>query len=244
MSDQRTPPKETGYCMGRTSFSGMKRTKVLLADDHKIVLDGLRNLLEPEFMLIGAVEDGRALLFAVQQLHPDVIVVDISMPLLNGIDAVRQIKKIDNQVKVIFLTMHADVTYAIRAFEVGASGYVLKHASSSELRIAIHAAIKGQTYVSPMIAGELFQVYKGETYQQVKEAPPLTMRQSEIIQLLVEGCSAKEIANILNISSRTVEFHKHNVMLKLKLKTNSGLIKYAIKNGFTAVEGLKDGISS
>jgi DNA-binding NarL/FixJ family response regulator len=189
--------------MGRTSFSGMKRTKVLLADDHKIVLDGLRNLLEPEFMLIGAVEDGRALLFAVQQLHPDVIVVDISMPLLNGIDAVRQIKKIDNQVKVIFLTMHADVTYAIRAFEVGASGYVLKHASSSELRIAIHAAIKGQTYVSP-----------------------------------------KEIANILNISSRTVEFHKHNVMLKLKLKTNSGLIKYAIKNGFTAVEGLKDGISS
>ncbi len=135
----------------------MKRIRVLLADDHKIVLDGLKSLLAPDFELAGAVEDGRALVAAAQNLHPDVIVVDISMPLLNGIDAVRQIKKLDPQVKVVFLTMHPDVTYAIRAFEVSASGYVLKHSASSELRTAIHEAIRGRTYVTPMIAGELVQ---------------------------------------------------------------------------------------
>jgi len=221
-----------------------KRIRVLLADDHKIVLDGLRSLLEPEFELAGTVEDGRALVSAVQDLHPDVIVVDISMPLLNGIEAVRQIKKLDKQVKVVFLTMHPDVTYAIRAFEAGASGYVLKHAASSELLTAIHEAIKGRTYVTPMIAGELVQAYKGGNYRQAEEAQQLTQRQREIIQLLVEGNSAKEVANLLNISPRTVEFHKYNMMSKLKLKSVSALIQYAIKHGFTAIEGLKDSIPS
>jgi DNA-binding NarL/FixJ family response regulator len=150
-----------------------KRIRVLLADDHKIVLDGLRSLLEPEFELAGTVEDGRALVSAAEKLRPDVIVVDISMPLLNGIEAVRQIKKLDKQVKVVFLTMHPDVTYAIRAFEAGASGYVLKHSASSELITAIHEAIKGRTYVTPMIAGELVQAYKGGTYQQAEEAQHL-----------------------------------------------------------------------
>ena len=214
-----------------------KRIRVLLADDHKIVLDGLRSLLEPEFELAGTVEDGRALVSAVQDLHPDVIVVDISMPLLNGIEAVRQIKKLDKQVKVVFLTMHPDVTYAIRAFEAGASGYVLKHSASSELLTAIHEAIKGRTYVTPMIAGELVQAYKGGTYQQAEEAQQLTQRQREILQLLVEGNSAKEIANLLNISPRTVEFHKYNLMSKLKLKSVSALIQYAIKHGFASVDG-------
>ena len=214
-----------------------KRIRVLLADDHKIVLDGLRSLLEPEFELAGTVEDGRALVSAAQHLHPDVIVVDISMPLLNGIEAVRQIKKLDKQVKVVFLTMHPDVTYAIRAFEAGASGYVLKHSASSELITAIHEAIKGRTYVTPMIAGELVQAYKGGTYQQAEEAQQLTQRQREILQLLVEGNSAKEVANLLNISPRTVEFHKYNMMSKLKLKGVSALIQYAIKHGFASVEG-------
>ena len=214
-----------------------KRIRVLLADDHKIVLEGLRSLLEPEFELAGTVGDGRALVSAVEQLHPDVIVVDISMPLLNGIEAVRQIKKLDKQVKVVFLTMHPDVTYAIRAFEAGASGYVLKHSASSELLTAIHEAIKGRTYVTPMIAGELVQAYKGGTYQQTGEAQQLTQRQREILQLLVEGNSAKEIANLLNISPRTVEFHKYNMMAKLKLKSLSALIQYAIKHGFAPAEG-------
>jgi DNA-binding NarL/FixJ family response regulator len=215
----------------------MKRTRVLLADDHKIILNGLRSLLESEFEIVGTVGDGRALVSAVEQLHPDVIVVDISMPLLNGIEAVRQIKKLDNQIKVIFLTMHPDVTFAIRAFEAGALGYVLKHAASSELLTAIYETIKGRTYVTPMIAGELVQAYKGGTYGQAEEAQQLTQRQREILQLLVEGNSAKEIANLLNISPRTVEFHKYNMMSKLELKSLSALIQYAIKNGFASVEG-------
>jgi DNA-binding NarL/FixJ family response regulator len=216
----------------------MKRTRVLLADDHKIVLDGLKSLLEPEFELVGTVGDGRALVSAVQQLRPDIIVVDISMPLLNGIEAVRQIKKLDNQVKVVFLTMHPDVTYAVRAFEAGASGYVLKHSASSELLTAIHEAVKGRTYVTPMIAGELVQAYKGGTFRQVEEAEHLTQRQREVLQLLAEGRSAKEIANLLNISPRTVEFHKYSLMSKLKLKSVPALIQYAIKHGFiTTVEG-------
>jgi DNA-binding NarL/FixJ family response regulator len=214
----------------------MRRTRVLLADDHKIVLDGLRSLLEPTFDLVGTVEDGRALVSTAQQLRPDVIVVDISMPLLNGIEAVRQIKKLDSQVKVVFLTMHPDVTYAIRAFEAGAAGFVLKHSASSELLTAIQEAIKGRTYVTPMIAGELMLAYQGGAYQQVEEAQQLTPRQREILQLLVEGRSAKEIANLLNISPRTVEFHKYNLMAKLNLKSVSALIQYAIKHGFTALE--------
>ena len=215
----------------------MKRIRILLADDHKIVLDGLKSLLEPEFELAGTVGDGRALVSAAEQLHPDVIVVDISMPLLNGIEAVRQIKKLDKQVKVVFLTMHPDVTYAIRAFEAGASGYVLKHSAASELLTAIREAIKGRTYVTPMIAGELVQAYKGGAYLEIEEAQQLTQRQREILQLLVEGNSAKEIANLLNISPRTVEFHKYSMMSKLKLKSVSALIQYAIKHGFASVDG-------
>jgi DNA-binding NarL/FixJ family response regulator len=220
------------------------RVRVLLADDHKIILNGLRSLLEPEFELVGKVEDGRALVSAAEKLRPDVIVVDISMPLLNGIEAVRQIKKLDPQVKVIFLTMHPDVTYAIRAFEAGASGYVLKHSASSELLTAIHEAIKGRTYVTPMIAGELVQSYKEGSHHQPDEKQQLTQRQREILQLLAEGGSVKEIAEILKISPRTVEFHKYTLMSKLKLKTNSALVQYAIKHGITAIEGLKDTISS
>jgi DNA-binding NarL/FixJ family response regulator len=222
----------------------MKRTRVLLADDHKIILNGLRSLLEAEFELVGKVEDGRALVSAAEKLRPDVIVVDISMPLLNGIEAVRQIKKIDPQVKVVFLTMHPDVTYAIRAFEVGASGYVLKHSASSELLTAIHEAIKGRTYVTPMIAGELVQSYKNGVHHQPDENQQLTQRQREILQLLAEGASAKEIAEILKISPRTVEFHKYNLMSKLKLKTTAALVQYAIKHGITGIECLKDDISS
>ena len=144
----------------------MKRTRILLADDHKIILNGLRSLLESEFELVGKVEDGRALVSAAEKLRPDVIVVDISLPLLNGIEAVRHIKKVDPQVKVVFLTMHPDVTYAIRAFEVGASGYVLKHSASSELITAIHEAIRGRTYITPIIVGELVQSYKEGPRQQ------------------------------------------------------------------------------
>ena len=137
----------------------MKKTRVLLADDHKIVLEGLKNILDSEFDLVGAVEDGRKLVKETEKLHPDVIVVDISMPLLNGIEAVEQIKKVNEDTKVIFLTMHPEVAYATRAFEAGAAGYVLKHSAPSELVTAIKEVTQGRTYITPMIAGELLEIH-------------------------------------------------------------------------------------
>jgi DNA-binding NarL/FixJ family response regulator len=221
----------------------MKRARVLLADDHKIVLEGLRIMLQTDFELLGMVTDGRALVTAALDLRPDVIVVDISMPLLNGIEAVRQIKKVDPNVKVVFLTMQPDVTYGIRAFEAGASGYVLKHSASSELITAIKEAVKGKTYVTPLIAGELMQAYQEGAHWQPDKAQQLTQRQQEILQLLAEGFSAKEIGNILNISSRTVEFHKYKLMSKLNLKTVPALVQYAVKHGIVSIDGLNQNIS-
>jgi DNA-binding NarL/FixJ family response regulator len=235
MSDQLTPHEKTFYCQDSSKFSEMKGTKLLLADDDKIMLDSLRSLIELEFELVGIVDDGWALIFAVQQLHPDAIVVDISIPLLDGIEAVGQIKKLDHHIKVVFLTRYTNVAYAIRAFEVGASGYVLKHAADSELITAIHEAIEGRTYMTPMIAGELVQSYRERSCQQPENNQELTHRQRKILQLLVEGSSAEEVANLLNISRRTVKFHKYTLMSKLKLKTNCGLVRYAIKRGIAAI---------
>ncbi len=213
----------------------MKRARVLLADDHKIITEGLRSLLEPEFELAGTVEDGRALVAAAQELNPDVVVVDISMPLLNGIEAVRQLKKAGSRAKVIFLTMHPDATYATRAFEAGASGFVLKHSAPSELLTAIREALKGSTYITPMIAKDLMHAYKGGPPRRRKPGPKLTARQREVLQLVAEGFSAKEIASMLNISARTVEFHKYRIMEDLNLRTNAELIQYAVKHGIASV---------
>lgn len=212
----------------------MSRTRVILADDHKIVLEGLKNLLEPEFDLVGTVEDGRALLDAQKKLHPDVIVADISMPLLNGIEAVRQIKKADPNVKVIFLTMHPDVSYAAEAFEAGASGYVLKHSAPAELVDAINETIKGKTYITPMVAGELLQSYKNGSHKRNDALTKLSTRQREVLQLLAEGKVAKEVAEILKISSRTVEFHKYKMMEALGIKSSAELVQYAIKHGIVS----------
>ena len=213
----------------------MKRRRVLLADDHKIVVEGLRNLLEPEFELVGTVEDGRALVAAAAELRPDVIVADISMPLLNGIEAARQIKKADSGAKIVFLTMHPDVTYATRAFEAGASGYVLKHSAPSELVTAIREALKGRTYVTPMIAKDVLESFMDRSHKREDVFHKLTPRQREILQLVTEGRSAKEIASLLNISPRTVEFHKYRMMEDLGLRTNAELIQFAIKHGLASV---------
>ncbi len=214
----------------------MKRPRVLLADDHRIFLEGLRGLLEPDFEIVGTVEDGRALIEEVEKQHPDLIVADISMPLLNGIEATSRVKKIDPNIKVILLTMHPDVTYAARGFEAGASGYVLKHSASDELVMAIKKALKGQTYVTPRIAGELLQFYKQEgAMVQKLEGRKLTPRQREVLQLLAEGHSAKEVAAILDISTRTVEFHKYRMMEELNLKSSAELIQFAIKHGIISI---------
>jgi DNA-binding NarL/FixJ family response regulator len=213
----------------------MSKTTVLLADDHKIVLEGLKGLLEDQYEIIGAVEDGRELLEQAQALRPDVIVVDVGMPLLNGIDAVTQIKKSGSNTKVVFLTMHQDAMYAKEAFEAGALGFVLKHSAPSELKTAIEEALKGNTFISPAIAQELMHLYKGDAELKAGAFGSLTPRQREVMQLLAEGKSAKEIAKILHISTRTVEFHKYNMMEQLGIKTSAELVHFAIKHGIVSI---------
>jgi DNA-binding NarL/FixJ family response regulator len=213
----------------------MKKPQVLLADDHKIVIEGLKSLLSDEFDVLGHVENGRALVEQAAARRPDVIVADISMPLLNGIEAARQIKKIDKNIKIVFLTMHPDATYAANAFEAGASGFVLKHSASSELIRAIHEAVKGRTYVSPLIAGELIRIYQKGTPSVNNSFKKISPRQREILQLLAEGKTAKEIASVLDISTKTVEFHKYKLMDQLKIKTSAELVHYAIKHGIISV---------
>ena len=214
----------------------MRKMRILLADDHKIVLDGLKSLFEPEFDLVGTVENGRDLVKEAERLCPDIIVADISMPGLNGIEAVRQIKQTHEHIKVIFLTMHLDTSYAMKAFDAGASGYVLKGSAYRELITAINEAVGGKTYIAPAIAGELMQAYQTRRPERLVKETRLTSRQIEILQLLAEGRSAKEIGNILNISSRTVEAHKYKIMHVLKLKTSTDLVKYAIKEGIVHKE--------
>jgi len=211
----------------------MTRPRVLLADDHRLVAEGLTRLLSEECDLAGVVEDGRALVEAARRLKPDVIVADISMPLLNGIDALVQLKHEDPGVRVVFLTMHPDVAYARRAIEAGALGYVLKHSAPAELTLAIRAALRGQTFITPDLAGEVLKGMRDG----IAAADPLaalTDRQREVLRLVVAGKSAKEIAHALDISPRTVEFHKYRLMESLGLKSNAELIHFAIKNGIVA----------
>ncbi|MHC4478143.1 MAG: response regulator [Planctomycetota bacterium] len=213
----------------------MKKARVLLADDHKIVAEGLRSLLEGEFELVGIVEDGRQLVAKAKELHPDVIVADITMPSLNGIEAVEQIKKAGSDAKIVFLTMHHDVMYASRAFEAGASGFVLKHSAPDELLTAIRQALKGRTYVTPLIAGELMKSYKDGPDPKKDALAKLTGRQREVLQLLAEGRSAKEVARTLHISTRTVEFHKYRMMQELGIETSAELVRFAIKHGIISI---------
>jgi len=212
----------------------MKRPRLLLADDHRIVLEGLRGILEPEFEIVGAVEDGRTLVAEAKRVSPDVVVADISMPGLNGMDAARQIKKIDERIKIVFLTMHADVSYAAGAFDAGASGFVLKHSAPQELITALREALQGRTYVTPMIAGELIGSYKNGNLRPAGSSAELSPRQREVLQLLAEGRSTKEIAALLDISTRTAEFHKYRMMQQLNIKTSAELVQYAVKHGLVS----------
>jgi len=213
----------------------MPRPRIILADDHRLVAEGLKSLLSADFELVDVVEDGRALIAAANRLRPEVIVADITMPHLNGIDALAQLKKDNPNVKVVFLTMHQDVTYARRALAAGAAGYVLKHSAPAELIAAIRAALNGQTYITPALAGEVFQAMQDEPQGGRDPAAKLTPRQREILQLLAEGRSAKEIAETLAISPRTVEFHKYQMMETLGLHHSAELVHFAIKHGIVAI---------
>jgi len=206
----------------------MSRPRIIAADDHRIVAEGLRSLLEPEFELAEVVEDGRALMDAHDRLRPEVIVSDVTMPSLNGIQAMRQLREKGSRSKFVFLTMHPDVDYAVEALESGASGYVLKHSAPEELVTAVREALAGRTYITPRIAGEVLTAMRqGPEAGAVR----LTTRQTEILQLVAEGRSAKEIAALLDLSSRTVESHKYAVMQALGVKTSAELVREAVKRG-------------
>jgi len=207
----------------------MNRARVLLADDHTLFLDALTKLLEPEFEVVGTVNDGRALLSRVPELSPDVVVVDISMPLLNGLDAGQQVKVLRPATKLIFLTQNQDANLAAEAFRRKASGYVLKSSAATELITAIREAMKGHTYVSPLVAERMISTLSNPMRQELRVE--LTPRQREVLQLLAEGRSMKEVASVLNVSIRTVEFHKRRIMEVLNLQTNADLVRYAVKQG-------------
>jgi DNA-binding NarL/FixJ family response regulator len=206
----------------------MPKPRILLADDHALVLEGFRRILEGRYELVGTVGDGRALLEAAKTVQPDIVILDVSMPLLNGIDTAAQLKKICPTAKIIFLTMHADADYVRSAFEGGASAYVLKGSAVDELEQAIRAVLAGHSYITPLITRELVDVYLSTTSEKPRG---LTPRQREVLHFLAEGRTAKEIANLLHITSRTVEFHKGQILDTLKLKTTADLIKYALTHG-------------
>ena len=207
------------------------RPRVLLADDHLLVAEALKSLLAPEFELVGVVEDGQTLVEAAGRLKPDVIVADVTMPRLNGIDALVRLRQGGDRVPVVFLTMHRDVSFARRALEAGAAGFVLKHSASAELVAAIRAALVGGTHVSPQLAGEVLEAMKPAPDGAARPTGSLTPRQREVLKLLAEGRSAKEIASALSISTRTVEFHKYQLMESLGLHTTAELVHFAIKQG-------------
>jgi DNA-binding NarL/FixJ family response regulator len=214
----------------------MSRPRLLLADDHTLLLEGIRLMLEPEFELVGSVEDGQALLAAAEQLKPDVILLDISMPVLNGIDAARQLRKIVPASKMIFVTMHGDTDYVTEAFRAGASGYLLKRSAASELVTAVREVLKGHHYVSPLVTRNALELLIGGAKSESKFADSLTPRQRQILQLVAEGRTRKEIAGTLGISVKTVEFHKATLARELSLKTSSDFTLYAIEHGVIGSE--------
>src|SRR5215469_2684349 len=205
-----------------------QRPRVLIADDHKLVADACKSLLEPEFDVVGVVTDGRTLMLAAEQLHPDVVILDISMPELNGLDAGEQIKHKSRSTRLIFLTMSLEPALAADAFRRGASGYVLKQCSAEELLIAVRRILCGESYLSSLITKDTvdFLLRSRATREQEKH---LTIRQSEVLQLLAEGKSMKEVAYILQLKPETVAFHKYQIMNTLGIKTGAELIEYAVR---------------
>lgn len=221
--------------MNPIDASATKRPRVLLADDHTMIMEGLASVLEPEFEVVGRAEDGRQLMAMAEQLRPDVIIADISMPLLNGIEAARQLKKSESRAKFIVLTMHPEADLATEAFRAGASGYVLKSSASKELRTAIQETLKGRTYVTPRIAKEVLEGLMRQPADSGSDRyQALTTRQREVLQLVAEGHTSKEIANILNVSTKTVEFHKGRIKTELGLRSIAELTQFAVKRGLVS----------
>lgn len=202
------------------------KPRVVLADDHRLLAEALGKLLEEQYELVGVVENGLELLDKVHETRPDVVLVDISMPTMNGIEAARRLKQFAPQTRIIFLSMHADPTYVSEAMRAGGSGYVLKRSAVSEIPKAISAVLAGEIYVSPLLSEEA-------VHAAIHRREVLTSRQREVLQLISEGMSAKEIAAVLNVSVKTAEFHRSCIMDRLGLRTTAELTKYALEHGLT-----------
>lgn len=208
----------------------VKMPRIVLADDHPMVLEGVAKLVEDFGEVVGKVEDGRVLLEVASRLKPDVVVMDISMPSLNGLDSARQLQKIVPQCKIVFLTMHTDAAYVTAAFDAGASGYLLKRSASSELKRAVATVLGGHNYITPLVLpGDTLSM--GSSNTQAPSFKQLTSRQREVLQLIAEGCSTKAIATLLKISIKTVEFHKSKVMATLGMHTVPELTRFAFMHG-------------
>jgi DNA-binding NarL/FixJ family response regulator len=203
--------------------------RILIADDHQLLADACKNLLEPEFLVVGTVADGRYVADAVAELKPDILLLDIYMPRLNGLDAGEQVKKKHPEIKLVFLTMTLAADIAAEAFRRGASGYVLKQSAGTELLVAIRKVNRGESYLSPLVAKETvtFLLNKKEPH---KEAKKITRRQREILQLLAEGKSMKQVASEIDVKPGTVAFHKYRMMETLNITTNAELLGYALKH--------------
>ena len=210
------------------------RPRILIADDHTLVADLCRQLLETEFEVVGTVNNGRALVRAAAELKPDVIVVDVAMPILNGLDAGQQVKETCPAVKLVFLTMNSDIELAAEAFRRGASGYLLKTCAASEMVTAVHEVLRGRSYMSKTLRREDVNYLRRTEAKLVEEDERLTERQREVLQLLAEGKVMKEIADILNMTTRTVAFHKYRMMEALGAKSNAELVRYAVRHHIVA----------
>lgn len=211
----------------------MTRTRILLADDHTMICAGFQKLLEPHYEIVGSVADGRALVRAANELRPDVVLLDIGMPLLNGLDAARALKKTMPQVKLIFLTMNTDSDVASEAFRAGASAYLLKTSEPSELLQAVHNVIRGISYITPQVSRAMEETFVRDP-QALNRPKQLSPRQREVLHMLAEGRSLVEIASLLQITHRTARFHKARIMEELEVTTISELVKYAIKHGMVS----------
>ena len=208
--------------------------RILIADDHTLVAEACKKLLESDYEVVATVSDGRALVRAAVELRPQLIIVDVAMPLLNGLDAGQQIKELTPAVKLVYLTMNSDADLAAEAFRRGASGYLLKTCAASELAIAVREVLKGKSYLSPMIAKDTVDFLLRQDKKMIDEADRLTERQREVLQLLAEGKCMKEVAAVLNITTRTVAFHKYRIMEVLDAKSSAELVQYAMRNHLIA----------
>jgi DNA-binding NarL/FixJ family response regulator len=210
------------------------RYRVLIADDHTLVADLCKKLLETEFEVVGTVSNGRALVRAAAELQPDVVVVDIAMPILNGLDAGRRVKEILPSVKVLFLTMNGDTELVAEAFRRGASGYLLKTCAATEMVTAVREVLRGRSYVPRALAKDMVSYLRRNARKMVEEEEKLTDRQREVLQLLAEGKVMKEIGTVLNMTTRTVAFHKYRIMEVLGARSNAELVRYAVRNHMVA----------